>query len=184
MRPFGIPFDGSNSLFKTQEFLVNGNVAGNAIWLTDFTPARLDHLRFVNRLLETFCALDICCAFTGTYLLILQVCSVHIIQRPAVGELHIARTDSAILDKIYRKLHTFEIGPFKFRLTAWLEYESFPDYSICEITYEVVSVPVHITIVDVSAYCGSQSSINLAEFIWKRVCICCQNVRYSLRSAS
>jgi len=34
-----------------------------------------------------------------------------------------------------------------------------------------MSVPFHITIVDVSVYCGSQSIINLAEFIWKHVCV-------------
>ena len=62
-----MPFDWLNSLFKTQKFLVSGNIAGNAICLTHFTPARLYHLRFVNRLLETFCALDIFCAFTENY---------------------------------------------------------------------------------------------------------------------
>jgi len=67
MRPFGLPFDRTNSVIETQQFLVNGNIAGNAIWLLHFTPVRLDHLRFVNRLLETFCAQDICCAFTGNY---------------------------------------------------------------------------------------------------------------------
>jgi len=64
MRPFGLPFDGSNSLFATQQFLVNE--VGKALWLTHFTPVRLDHLRFVNRLLNTSCAQDICCAITGT----------------------------------------------------------------------------------------------------------------------
>ena len=56
---------GSKSLFETQHFLVNGNIAGNVIWLPHFTPTRLGHLRFVNQLLQTFCALDICCALTG-----------------------------------------------------------------------------------------------------------------------
>ena len=148
-------------MFQTQELLVNGKIAGNAIWLKDFTPVRLDLLRFGNRLLETFCSLDIYCAFTGTYpAYIAGVLSSYYSQRPAVGELHIARTDSTILDKIYRKHYTFEIGPFELGLTEWLEYENFPDYSSYDITYEGVTVTVHITIVDVSAYCGSQSSIN------------------------
>jgi len=56
-----------------------------------------------------------------------------------------------------------------FRLTEWLEYESFPDYSIYDITYEGVTIPFQINIVDVSAHCGSRSSINLAEFIWEYV---------------
>jgi len=104
--------------------------------------------------------------FTGTYpAYIAGVLSSYYSKRLAVGEFHIARTRSAILDNLYRKLRTFEIGPFEFRLTAWLEYESFPDYSIYEITYECVPVAFHITIVDVSVYCGSRSSINLADFI-------------------
>jgi len=172
MRRFGIPFEGSNSLLKTQEFLVNRNIGGNAIWLANFTPVRLDNLRLISRFLETFCPLDVCCDCTGTYpAYIACVLSSHYFQGPGVGELHVARTDSGILNNIYRKLHTFEIGPFEFSLTTWLECETFFDYSINEITHEGVSVPVHITIVDVSVYCGSQSSINLAEFICKRVLV-------------
>ena len=145
---------------------MNGNIARNAVCLTHFIPERLDHLRFVKRLLETFCTSDICCAFIGTYAAyIAGVFISNYSTRLALGEFHIARTDSATLDSLYRKLHIFEIGPFEFPLTAWLEYESFLDYSIYEITYEVVSVPFHITIGDVSVYCGSQSSMNLAEFI-------------------
>ena len=109
-------------MFKTHEFLLNWNVAGNAIWLTHFTPVRVEHLRIVKRLLETFCALDICCAITGTYFAYIACAlSSYYSQRPAVGELHIARTNSSILDKIYRKNYTFEFGPFEFGLTAWLE---------------------------------------------------------------
>jgi len=59
----------------------------------------------------------------------------------------------------------------------------FPDYSIYDITHEGVTVSFHIIIVDVPVYCGSRSNINLEECIWKRVCICCQNVRYILRSS-
>jgi len=137
------------------------NEAGNALWLTHFTPVRLDHLRFVNRLLETFCALDTFCAITGTYpAYIAGVLNSCYRTRPAVGELHVARTDSTILDSIYRKVHSFEIGPFEFRLTEWLEYENFPDYSIYDITHEGVTITVHNTIFDVSVYCGSQSNIN------------------------
>jgi len=40
---------------------------GHALWLTHFTPARRDHLGFVNLLLKEFCSLDICCALVGTY---------------------------------------------------------------------------------------------------------------------
>ena len=86
-----------------------------------------------------------------------------------MGELHIARTDSHILDNIYREVHTFEIGPFELSLTEKLEYENFPDYSIYETIHVVVTVSVHITIVDVSVYCGS--NINFTEFIWKHMCV-------------
>jgi len=62
MRPRGRLFDGSDSLFTTQQDLVKRAV--HAMWLTEFTPARLD---FVNRLLQTFCELDICCALANAY---------------------------------------------------------------------------------------------------------------------
>jgi len=157
---------------ETQHFLVYRNIAENAIWLPHFTPVRINHLRFVNQLLQTFCALDICCALTGNYpAYIAGVLSSYYCTRLVIGGLHIARTDSTILENIYRKVRTFEIGPLEFRLTEWLEYESFPDYSMYDITHEGVMVPFQITIVDVSAYCGSRSSIDLAEFIWECVCV-------------
>ena len=41
MWPRGKRFNGSESLFTTQQDLVN--CAGHAIWLTEFTTARLEH---------------------------------------------------------------------------------------------------------------------------------------------
>jgi len=58
-------FDGSDSMFTTQQELVKRAV--HAVWLTEFTPARIDHLGFVNRLLHTFCELYICCALVNAY---------------------------------------------------------------------------------------------------------------------
>jgi len=52
MRPKGKVFDGSDSLYATQRGLVKNNIAGHVLWLTHFTPARLDHLGYVNRLLK------------------------------------------------------------------------------------------------------------------------------------
>ena len=60
MRLGGRICDGSGSMFRTQQDLVKR--VGHAVWLTEFTPARIEHLGFVNRLLHTFCELDICCA--------------------------------------------------------------------------------------------------------------------------
>ena len=34
-----------------------------------------------------------------------------------------------------------------------------------------MTVTVYITILDVSEHCGSRSNINLAEFIWKYICV-------------
>jgi len=48
---------------------------------------------------------------------------------------------------------------------------SFPYYSIYDITHDGVTVPFQITIVDVSAHCQFQTSINLAEFVWKHICV-------------
>jgi len=65
MRPRGRIFDGSDSMFTTHQDLMK--CAGHAIWFTEFTSAKLDHLGFVNRLLHTFCELDICCALVNAY---------------------------------------------------------------------------------------------------------------------
>jgi hypothetical protein len=65
MRPLGMVFDGSTSLFGTQSALCN--FIGHAIWLGQFTPVRHDHVHFVQALLQAFFSLGICCAFTGLY---------------------------------------------------------------------------------------------------------------------
>jgi len=52
-------------MLKTQKDLET--LAGTAVWFTEFTPVRLEHLDFVKRLLLTFCELDICCAIVNAY---------------------------------------------------------------------------------------------------------------------
>ena len=139
MRPLGIPFDGSDSLFQTQQSLVD--VAGHALWLPYFTPMRSDHLHFVNRLLKTFCELDICCTLTGNYpAYIAGALTSYYRTKPVIGTLYIARTTSILLDNIYRKAYTFKIGDFQFRLTDWEEYEKFLDDSTYAITLGDVTV--------------------------------------------
>jgi len=133
MRPLDIPFDGSGSLFRTQQSLVS--VAEHVLWLPHFTLTRLHHLRFVHHLLQTFYELDICCALTGIYpAYIAGVLTSYYRIRPVI-----ARIPSTILDIIYRKADTFLIGPFQFCLTEWEEYEGFLDYSTY-ITFEDVTV--------------------------------------------
>jgi len=83
----------------------------------------------------------------------------------------IAKTDPAFLDRLFKKWPAFEIGPFQFRLSTEQEYVNFPDYADYDITHEGVTLPFHITFVDVFMHCGSRFSINLAEFIWGNVCI-------------
>jgi len=139
MRPLGKLFDGSDSLFQTQQSLVNE--AGNAAWLPHFTPTRIDHLHFVNHLFHTFCELDTSCAFNGIHpAYIAGVLTSYYRPRPVIGGLYIARTASTVLDNIYRKGHTFLIGAYQFRLTEWLEYEGFPDFPTNYITFEGMSV--------------------------------------------
>jgi len=136
--------------------------------LPHFTPVRLDHLSLVNHLLKTFCALDICFALVGTYpAYIAGLLISHYVDTIKLRQLYIARTDSPILDNIYRKFPTLEIEPFRFRITAEEEYASFPDYSVYEITHDGVMVHFLLTVVDVPVHCGSNSSINLAELMWE-----------------
>jgi len=142
------------------------------VWLTHFTLVILDHLGFVNHLLITFCALDIGCALVGTCpAYIAGVLSLHYVDRLRLIQLCIARTDSHILDNIYRKFPTFETGPFRFRITAEDEYTNYPDYSVYEITHDGVTVSFLLAALDVSVHCGSKSSVNLADFMWENACI-------------
>jgi len=149
------------------------NSVGLALLLTHFTPARRDHLACVNLLLKEFCSLDICCALVGTYpAYIAGVLSSHYVDELRLSQLCIARTDSPILENIYRKFPNFTIGPYKFYLNADDdEYASFPDYSVYEITHDGVTEPFLITVIDVAIQCGSKSNINLAEFIWANASI-------------
>ena len=89
--------DGSDSLFRTQLDLKK--CAGHAVWLTEFTPTRLDHLGFVNRLKQTFCELDICCAIVNAYPTYIA-CALGAYSTG--GTLYIARVDSPILENIYK----------------------------------------------------------------------------------
>jgi len=159
MRSRGKLFEGSASLFETQECLVN--IVGHALWLTHYTPARRDHLGLANLLLIELCSLDICCHVVGTYYAYIEgvLSSYYVVER-RLSELCIARTDSPILDYIYRKFPNFNIGPFKFHLTAEDEYANFPDYSVYEITRDRVTVLFIITVIDLSVPCGSLIWLN------------------------
>ena len=130
MRPHGKVFDGSNSMFETQQFLWRWNVASNALWLPHFTPVRSDHLRFVTTLLKTFCSLDICCACVGTYpSYIAGVLGTYYLDTLRISQLCIARTDSPILDELYIKFPTLDVGIFELQIT---EAEEFPRlFAVC-----------------------------------------------------
>ena len=88
-------------MFRTQQDLVRREV--HAVWCTEFTPARLDYPAFVNRLLQTSCELDSCCALVNAYLgYIAGVLSVFSAGGIRLSILYIARTDSPIIDNIYK----------------------------------------------------------------------------------
>ena len=76
MGPLGIPFDGSDILFRNQKSFVSE--ARHAVWLHHFNPTRLEHLRIVHHLLQTFCELDICLHLHELTLLIQPVFSLPI----------------------------------------------------------------------------------------------------------
>ena len=163
MGPRGKRFDGSDSLFKTHQDLVKR--AGHAVWLTEFMPARLEYLGFVNRLQQTFCELDICCALVSAYpAYIASALSVYSTGGNVVSLLYIARTDSSILDIIY-KLPSFQTGPFTFALTALELFANYRDYSFFTITQGAETVQFLLRVVD-SVTCGAKSSINFPEFLW------------------
>ena len=133
MRPRGKCFNGSDSMLTTQKDLVK--LAGNAVWFTEFTPVRLDHLDFVKRLLHTFCELDICCAIVNAYPAYIagavSVCSVGDF---TLSVLYIAKVNSPLLVHFYLNDPYFQAGPFSFALHDSEAHDANPDYYVYQIT--------------------------------------------------
>ena len=166
MRRGGRCFDGSDSMFQTHQDLVGR--AGHAVWFTEFKPAKIDHLGFVNRLLHTFCELDICCALVNAYpSYIAGVISVFLTGGTRIILLYFARINSPILGNIYNKVPSLQIGSFSFVLTDNEHFENFHDCSVYAIILWEETVQMLIGVVDTSTItCGSKSSINFLEFLW------------------
>jgi len=170
MRPRGKCFDGSDSMFRTQQDMVKR--AGHAVWLNEFTPAVLEYLAFVNRLMQTLCELDICCVLVNAYpAYIAGVLSVFSTGGIRLSLLYIARTDSPIVDNIYKNVPSFQVGPFTFALSASQDKDINPDYNVYALIFGEDTVELLIGLVDVTDNCGSRSSINLMEFMWESTII-------------
>jgi len=164
MRPRGRCFDGSDSVFQTQQDLVRR--ASHAVWFTEFTHARLDYLALVNSLIQTFCELDICCALVNAYTAyIAGVLSVFSARGIRLSLLYIARTDSLIIDNIYNNVPSFQVVPSTFALSDSEWNEINPDYNEYAFTLGEETVEILIGLVDLTDTCVSRSSINLMEFI-------------------
>ena len=89
----------------------------------------------MNRLLQTFCELDICCALVNTYTAyIAGVFSLFSTGGGKVSLLYLDRVDSPIRDNIYIKVPSFQIGHLTFTLTESERFEKFPVYSVFAIT--------------------------------------------------
>ena len=85
---------------------------------------------------------------------------------PRLSLLYFARVASPILDSIYNKVPSFQIGPFSFVLTDNEHFENFHDYSVYAITLLEETVEVLIGVAETSTItCGSKSSINFLEFL-------------------
>jgi len=150
-----------------------GKRAGHDVWLNEFTPARMEHLGFVNRLMQTFCELDIRCALVNTYpAYIAGVFGLFSTGGGKISLLYFARVDSPILENIYNKVPSFQIGTLTFTLTEAERYEYFTDYSVFAITLGEETVRVLIGVADTTSnICGSKSSINLLEFLWENTLV-------------
>jgi len=154
-------------MFRTQQAVLKR--AGHAVWFNELTPARLDHLGFVNRLMQTLCELDICCALVNSYPAnIAGVTSVYSLGGNEASLLNIARTDCPTLDNFVGKVPSFQIGHFTFSLTAldqFANYSDYRDYSLFIVTQANETLQLLIGVVD-SVTCGAKSIINLLEFLW------------------
>jgi len=169
MRPLGNVFDGSTSLFETQRVLCTS--IGHAIWMTQFTPARHEHLHFIQALLLAFCSLGICCAFTGLnpayiagvldkYCLEDDSCSCH---------LYIAKSTSAILGPLLKQASKFTIGSFDFQFSSREAFEHYADYSAYDVSYEGVTLTFLLVLVDTAINCSPRASLIFVEFMWHNI---------------
>ena len=150
MRPGGRIFDGSDSMYRTQQAVVKR--AGHAVWLNEFSPARLEHLGFVNRLMQTLCELDICCAIVNAYpAFIAGVTSVYSLGGNVISLLNIARTECPTLDNFNGKVPSFQVGPFTFSLTVldqYANYSEYRDYSLFTVSQGDEAVQLLVGVVD------------------------------------
>jgi hypothetical protein len=81
----------------------------------------------------------------------------------------IAKTSSTILDTLLKRnkdqTRNFMVGPFTFKLSE--EEYTDDDFLYYEISYEDISIPFHIIIIDATKKCDPRSNLNFVEFIWK-----------------
>jgi len=116
-------------MLKTQKDLEK--LAGNAVWFSEFTPVRIDHLDFVKRLLLTFCELDICCTIINSYpAYIAGAVSVCSVGELALGVFYFAKFNSPLLDHFYLSDPYFHVGAFSFALRESVEHDENPDYYV------------------------------------------------------
>ena len=118
MNTLGIVFDWLTSLLVAQRVLCTS--IGQAIWLVQFTPVRHDHLHFVQALLQAFCSLGICCAFTGLYsAYIAGVLDKFCWENGfCICHLYISKSTNAILVSNLKKATKFTICSFNFQFRS------------------------------------------------------------------
>jgi len=162
-------FDGSTSLFETQRVLCTS--IRHAIWLTQFTPVRHDHLHFVHSLLQACCLLGICCAFTGLYpAYIAGVLDKNCLEDDfCISHLYNNKNTSAILQPLLKKASKFTIGFFDFQFRSREAFEHYVDYSAYDISYESVTLNFLLVLVDTAVDCSPRAFLNFVEFIWHNI---------------
>ena len=165
MRPLGMVFDGSNSLFETERVICNS--IGQGIWLGQFAPVRRDHLHLVQAILQAICSIDISCAFTGLYpAYIARMLDRHCMEDDVcIYHLYIAKSTSTILRPLLQKVTEFTIGSFDFRFRSRWAFERYADFSAYGISYEGVTLTFHLVLVDTTLGCVPRACINLVDFI-------------------
>jgi hypothetical protein len=169
MRPLGMVFDGSTSLFETQRVLCTS--IGQAIWLAQFTPVHHDHLHFVQALFQAFCSLGICCVFTGLYpAYIAGVLDKSCLEDDfCICHLCIAKSTSTILGTLREKAAKFTIGSFNFQFRSRGAFERYADFSAYDISYEGETLTFYLVLVDATVDCSPRASLNFVEFTWDNI---------------
>ena len=82
---------------------------------------------------------------------------------------YIAKSTSTILGPLFKNATKFTIGSLNFQFRSRGAFESYAHISVYDVSYESVTLTIHLVLVDAAVDCSSRVSLNFVEFIWGNI---------------